>query len=61
MTGLQELYYISFFRDFILGFTKLNQKVVAQICSTKKLFLEISQNPQENMCRDLRPINRIIK
>ena len=54
---------------FFLGFTKLNPKAVAQMCSIKKLFLEISQNSQENMCRNLflnkvaafRPINSIIK
>ena len=34
-----------------LGFTKLNPKTVAQMkVPHKKLFLEILQNPQENIC-----------
>ena len=28
----------------------LIEKAVAQTCSVKKVFLEISQNPQENTC-----------
>ena len=36
--------------DFFLGFTKLNPKAVAWMCSIKKLFLEISKNLQKNIC-----------
>ena len=36
--------------DFFLGFTKLNPKAVAQMCSIKKLFLEILENLQKNIC-----------
>ena len=36
--------------DFFLGFTKLNPKAVAWLCSIKMLFLEISQNSRESIC-----------
>ena len=36
--------------DFFLGFTKLNPKAVPRMCSIKKLFLEISENLQKNIC-----------
>ena len=36
--------------DFFLGFTKLNPKAVARMCSLKRLFLEISENLQKSIC-----------
>ena len=50
MTELQELYYTNSFTNFFPEFTKLNPKAVDQMYSIKKLFLEICQDPQENIC-----------
>ena len=36
--------------DFFLGLTKLNPKAVTWMCSIKKLFLEILENSQKNIC-----------
>ena len=31
-------------------YSKKDEEIVVQSCSVKKVFLEISQNPQENTC-----------
>ena len=43
-----ENYFRNYFRIFTI--THINTEAVTQTCSVKKVFLEISENSQENTC-----------
>ena len=41
---------VLFLLKFLFLFNKMHEEAVAQTCSVKRVFLEISQNSQENTC-----------